>query len=138
MCSYALNDGDPYTIHFYIGTGGDLIVPPPWTDPGSGLPVVPSAHPQHIGSVNTFSFSYRAQNDGDEAQCGSCARQAAEGVFSTAQIPLTAKLYGVAASDAFPGLSDLTPDSVEAYLCDNLRWEARSVSGVLYVQHDTL
>lgn len=127
-CSYALNDGDPYTIHFYVGSGGDQIVPAPGTGPG--LHVVPSAHPHHVGSVNTFSFSYRAHNEGGEVQCSNCARQAEEGVLSTAQIPLTANLYGMAASNEFPGLSDLAPHSVKEYLRENLLWVARSVSSV--------
>lgn len=89
-----------------------------------------SSHPNYIGSVNTFSF--RAVSEDGTVLCSNCTSNKDEGALSTAQIVLTVPLYlittdqrpGIAATG---GLRDLQPDSVEAYLTDNLQWRAVSV-----------
>ncbi|KAI1390406.1 uncharacterized protein F4822DRAFT_401841 [Hypoxylon trugodes] len=107
--------GDPYTIHFYLG------------DVAGHEPLSPSLHPHHVGSVSTFSF--RAQREGT-VHCGSCVQQAEKGVLSTAQVPLTIALHKIASNPSIPGLSEISPNVVETYLRDNLRWRAISSSGI--------
>lgn len=64
---------------------------------------------------------------GEVAHCDNCAKQQHDGVLSTALVPLTIPLYNAAADTSIPDIQHLSPDVVEVYLADQLRWVAISV-----------
>ncbi|KAH0556698.1 hypothetical protein GP486_005511, partial [Trichoglossum hirsutum] len=110
---YGLN-GKAYTIHFFIGVTDDEIG-------------ILSRHPNHVGSVYTFSSNLEPRSN---AGCDNCEEQKASGVLSKAQIHITSVLLGHALNPGIHGISSLVPDDVKGYLTAQLNWRiVEAVSG---------
>ena len=114
--SHALQ-GDPYTIHFFLGKVSDLEI--------ISRTEFIAKDPKYVGRV--FTFTAR-MNDATNQRCGNCAQQAENGALSTAQIPITIPLLKQAIDPDIHGITDIKPDSVERYLIANLGWIATDVS----------
>ena len=119
MLKYVSNalEGDPYTIHFFLGKVSDLEI-------NSRTEII-AKHPKHVGSVYTFTAR---MNDATNERCGNCAQQAENSALSTAQIPVTIPLLKQACDPNDDGINKIDYDAVEHYLLRNLDWRAIDVS----------
>lgn len=119
LSSYGFNDGEPYTIHFFLGSV-------------DGEPSLYEKHPNHIDIVYTFSSRVETVPGSSEAEsepkCGNCAKQKAEGVLSKGQIILTRALLRAATDSNNSELNSLEPGEVNRYLKRHLNWRAVDVS----------
>ncbi|KIW08130.1 uncharacterized protein PV09_01064 [Verruconis gallopava] len=109
------NNGYPYYIYFFLGRVADADV--------MGSESLAAAHPQHVGTIYTFSSSY------EQGECANCDKQKAEEDLCTAQIALTSTLIMHAKDTSIPQFNTIDLDSVTAYLSENLTWKAVSVNG---------
>ena len=112
---YALA-GFPYTIHFFLGKVDDE-----WFTSQARSP---AAHPDHIGSVYTFSFG--GTTDG-LANCPNCSEQETARALSTAQVPLTISLYRHAQNNDIPDFNTIDWATAVPCIAENLTWKAVSV-----------
>ena len=117
--SYGYNDGEPYTIHFFLG-------------PVDGEPSLYEKHPNHIDIIYTFSSQVETVPGPSEGEskpkCENCAKQKADGVLSKGQIILTSALLKDATDATNSELNSLEPDDVNRYLKRHLNWRAVDVS----------
>lgn len=117
--SYGYNNGEPYTIHFFLG-------------PVDGKPSLYGKHPNHIDILYTFSSqlaTVQGPSEGESTpKCKNCAEQKAGGVLSKGQIILTNALLKDATDANNSDLNSLEPDDVNRYLKEHLNWRAVDVS----------
>lgn len=117
--SYGYNDGEAYTIHFFLG-------------PVDGDPSLYGKHPNHIDIIYTFSSRVATASGPSEGEskpkCENCAKQKANGVLSKGQIILTSALLKEATDVKNSELNSLRPDDVNRYLKEHLNWRAVDVS----------
>lgn len=113
---YALN-GRPYTIHFFLGSADRDEV------------TVLNKHPNHVGSVYTFSMDLEARRSYDNSGCGNCEEQKKAGTLAQAQIHLTSVLLRHVMDENRP-LESLVEEEVERYLVEKLEWKAEAAPGV--------
>lgn len=117
--SYGYNDGEAYTIHFFLG-------------PVDGEASLYEEHPNHIDIIYTFSSRVATATGASEGEskpkCENCAKQKADGVLSKGQIILTSALLKEATDANNTELNSLRPDDVNRYLKEHLNWRAVDVS----------
>lgn len=119
---YAL-EGDPYTIHFFLGAVPDSEIT-------AGITRF-FKHPRHVGCVYNFSSPMDAVAAGGAPRCANCTKQHDDGLLSTALVPLTIPLYNAAVDTSVPDIQHLSPDVVGPYLANQLSWVAVSTSGMV-------
>lgn len=112
--SFAINGGEPYIIHLFVGR----------VDPDNT--VAYRDHPNRVGSVYTFSRPL-AREGGGGSTCKNCQRQADANVLSCAQIPITGAMLKDSRDASNRGLRGFGEDDVEAYLKDLLSWKVVKV-----------
>jgi hypothetical protein len=110
--SYAINGGEPYIIHCFVGPVGDDFYPN-------------GDHPNRVGSAFTFSSPYEGE-DG-KSKCKNCRTQNETGALSCAQIPITGALLGDAMDPNNADLTSLEKERVEMYLKYALSWKVFKV-----------
>lgn len=122
--SYGCSDGEPYTIHFFLG-------------PVYGEPSLYGKHPNHIDIFHTFSSPLATvltgglsleRQESTVPKCKNCAQQKADGVLSRGQIILTNALSRDATDANNSELNSLEPAEVNRYLKEHLNWRAVYVS----------
>lgn len=117
--SYGYNDGEAYTIHFFLG-------------PVDGEASLYEEHPNHIDIIYTFSSRVATATGTSEGEskpkCENCAKQKADGVLSKGQIILTSALLKEATDANNTELNSLRRDDVNRYLKEHLNWRAVDVS----------
>jgi tyrosinase len=113
---YALG-GTPYTIHFFLGVVDEVI---------QTFHKLITHHPNHIGSVFTFSSGVELNNN---TGCQNCIDQRKAGRLSKAQIPITSVLLKHAGNPAISAISKIIPGQVEDYLTKNLHWKFLRTDG---------